>query len=78
MEPHQHDPLEQLLKAGPLQVPEGFSGRIMQRIQYLPLPERDSKPLEWLQWLALAGGALLGLEQLTAFMFGVWLASSAG
>lgn len=73
-----NDPLEQLLQTGPLQAPDDFTARVMERIRYLPLPEREAKPLEWLQWLALVGGALLGLEQLAAFMFGVWVASAAG
>lgn len=73
-----NDPLEQLLQTGPLQPPNDFTARVMQQIQYLPLPEREAKPLEWLQWLALVGGALLGLEQLAAFVFGVWVASAAG
>lgn len=73
-----NDPLEQLLQTDLLQAPEDFTARVMERIQYLPLPERDARPLEWLQWLALVGGALLGLEQLTAFVFGIWVASAAG
>lgn len=73
-----NDPLEQLLHHDPLEPPDDFTARVMERIHYLPLPEREAKPLEWLQWLALAGGALLGLEPLAAFMFGVWVVSSAG
>lgn len=73
-----NDPLEQLLQTDMLQPPEGFSARVMERIQYLPLPETEAKPLEYLQWLALAGGVLLGLEQLAAFMFGIWMTSAAG
>lgn len=72
------DPLEQLLQTNLLQPADDFTAKVMVQIQYLPMPEREAKPLEWLQWLALAGGALLGLEQLGAFMFGVWVASAAG
>ena len=72
------DPLQQLLQTDLLQTPGDFTTRVMAQIQYLPMPERETKSLEWLQWLALAGGALLGLEQLAAFMFGVWVASTAG
>ncbi len=72
------DPLQQLLQTDLLQTPGDFTTRVMAQIQYLPMPERETKSLEWLQWLALAGGALLGLEQLAAFMFGIWVASTAG
>lgn len=72
------DPLDQWLQTDLLQVPDGFSERVMQHIHKLPLPEQRNKPLDWLQWLALLGGALLGLEQLAAFMFGAWVMGAAG
>jgi hypothetical protein len=71
------DPLEQWLQTDPLDVPEDFTQRVMQRIAWLPLPEREARLLDWLQWLALALGAALGLEQLLTFMLGVWLWNSA-
>jgi hypothetical protein len=75
----QHDdPLERLLQAEPLDVPQGFSERVMQRITYLPLPAQGSQPLEWLQWLALSGGALAGIGQVLSFVFGIWMVSAAG
>lgn len=73
-----NDPLEQLLQIEPLYVPQGFSERVMQHITTLPLPAPGSQPLEWLQWLALAGGALAGIGQLLSFVFGVWAVSTAG
>jgi hypothetical protein len=75
----QHDdPLERLLQIEPLDVPQGFSERVMQRITYLPLPAQGSQPLEWLQWLALTGGALAGIGHTLGFVFGIWMVSAAG
>jgi hypothetical protein len=75
----QHDdPLEQLLQTEPFDVPQGFAERVMQRITYLPLPAQGSQPLEWLQWLALVGGALAGIGHTLGFVFGIWMVSAAG
>jgi hypothetical protein len=76
MEAHKHDSLEQWLHMDLVQVPDGFTGRVMQQIHTLPLPA--AKSLEWLQWLALAGGVLVGIGQLVGFVFGVWALSTAG
>jgi hypothetical protein len=76
--PQHHDPLEQLLQIDPLKVPHDFSTRVMQRITYLPLPSLSRPSLEWLQWLALTGGALTGLGQVLGFAFGIWMVSAAG
>jgi hypothetical protein len=65
------------LEADLLQVPDDFTDRVMRRIETLPLPTKASQRRERLQWLALAGGAALGLSQLLAFMFGMWTASAA-
>lgn len=73
-----HDPLEQLLQTESLPVPPDFSERVMQHLSTLPLPAPRSQPLEWLQWLALAGGALAGIGHLLSFAFGVWVVSTAG
>lgn len=72
--------IETLLAADLLQVPEDFTDRVMQRIQVMPVPPvriKASGRRERLQWLALLGGAALGVGQLLAFMFGVWSASAA-
>jgi hypothetical protein len=74
---------ERLLKGGPLQVPPDFEAAVMARIARLPLPEFAAPPSwaerlqPWLQWLALAGGALIGAVQLAAFMLGIWTAVAA-
>ncbi len=70
--------LEGLLASGLLETPEDFAQRVMQRIDGLPLPVRPAQPREWLQWLALIGGVVLGATQLAGFMFGIWLAATAG
>jgi hypothetical protein len=76
MEAHKHDPLEQWLHTDLVQVPDDFTARVMQQIHTLPFP--PAKSLEWLQWLALAGGVLVGVVQLVGFVFGVWALSAAG
>ena len=70
--------LEKLLVSGPLKVPENFAQQVMQRIDELPLPIHPPQSLEWLQWLALVGGAILGVTQLAGFVFGIWVAATAG
>jgi len=72
------DDLEKLLESGPLKVPENFAQQVMQRIDELPLSIQPLQPLEWLQWLALAGSAILGMAQLAGFVFGIWVAVTAG
>lgn len=70
--------LEQLLHSTLLEPPAGFAEQLMRHVQQLPPPATEKTPLAWLQWAALAGGALLGLEKLAAFMFGIWAVSAAG
>lgn len=70
--------LERLLESGLLKVPENFAQRVMQRIDELPLPIYPPQPREWLQWLALIGGAILGATQLAGFVFGIWAAVTVG
>lgn len=69
--------IDSRLEADLLHVPDGFAEEVMQRIQTMPLPARPGRGRERLQWLALLGGAALGLCQLLAFMFGMWSASAA-
>ncbi|MDD5392067.1 MAG: hypothetical protein PHE17_03505 [Thiothrix sp.] len=78
MELHKHDALDQLLRTDLLQVPNNFTTEVMQQVNSLPFPAKTAKPLEWLQWLALIGGVLVGIEQLVAFMLGVWALNAAG
>lgn len=70
--------LEKLLESGLLKVPENFAQQVMQRIDELPLPIHPPQSLEWLRWLALVGGAILGVTQLAGFVFGIWVAVTAG
>lgn len=78
----EHD-FEQLLKDDALGVPADFATRVMARIEQLPLPQFAVAPSlaerlqPWLQWLALAGGALIGAVQLAAFVLGIWTAAIA-
>jgi RNA polymerase sigma-70 factor (ECF subfamily) len=70
--------LDELLGSGLLTVPEDFPGRIMRQVEELPVPGRRPLVRERLQWLALLGGAIVGIAQLVAFMFGIWAAVAVG
>ena len=80
-----NDDLDQLLQSDLLQPPAQFTQRVMQQLQALPrntsgrrLPPGLRSHLRWLVTATgLAGAGLLGLSQLAAFVFGLWLASSA-
>ncbi|MFM2059674.1 MAG: hypothetical protein RLY71_4059 [Pseudomonadota bacterium] len=79
--------LDRLLREADLPVPDAFAERLMGQLpaQRAPLPwpepaattplprwRRAARALLWL------GGGALGLSQLLAYVFAVWLASSAG
>ena len=70
--------LDAMLGTQLLDVPDDFTQRVMQRVQFMPLPQRQPGWLEKLQGLALIVGGILGATQLAAFMFGIWAASAAG
>jgi hypothetical protein len=72
--------LDALLGAPLLDVPDDFTQRVMQQVQYLPQPQLPRRRgwQEKLQALALIAGGILGATQLAVFMFGIWAASSAG
>jgi hypothetical protein len=76
--------LDQFLASDLLEVPEGFAQTVMSRVHELPLPliaelpPTADQPKEWLQWLALIGSAILGVAQLSGFIFGIWAASTVG
>lgn len=73
--------LDTRLEQALLTPPAHFSERVMQRIALMPLqpmtstapPTRASIWLQRLQNLALLTGGVLGMTQVFAFMFGVWL-----
>lgn len=71
---------EQLLKTEPLEPPEDFARRVMERVGELPLPDFAAPPnraREGIQWLALIGAGLVAAAQLAAFMLGIWTATAA-
>lgn len=70
--------LDELMQTAALQPPEDFVRRVMQQIDLLPQPTAEPRPRDWLQWLALIGGIILGAAQLASFMFGVWATTTAG
>jgi hypothetical protein len=76
--------LDQLLASDLLEVPQDFAQSVMTRVRELPLPliavlpPAADRSKEWLQWLALIGGAILGMAQLSGFIFGIWAASTVG
>ena len=69
--------LSTLLESGLLSVPDDFTERVMRDICAAPLPAPHQKWRERLQWLALVGGAMLGVVELAAFIFGLWTATAA-
>jgi hypothetical protein len=78
-----NDDLDRKLVSDLLEVPADFEQKVMARLQYCPLPEMAEARVKpnrkvWLEWLALAGGAALGAMQLGGFIFGIWVATSAG
>ncbi|MEN9501594.1 MAG: hypothetical protein RI964_879 [Pseudomonadota bacterium] len=77
--------LETLLHSDLLQPPADFTAQVMRNLHDLPLPfaaipptTAQPKRWEWLQWLALVGGALFSLEQLASYAFGIWFVTSIG
>jgi len=69
-----------LLGDGLLAPPDGFTHRVMAQIAELPLPEWRAQPKGpgiKIQWLAVAGAALVGAAQLGAFIFGIWATTAA-
>lgn len=73
--------IDELLRTDLLTPPDGFAGRVMERIATLPLPgpaAERRRAQDIFEWLALAGAVLAGLSQLLAFVFGVWSVSNAG
>lgn len=73
------DELDRLLDAAGLEPPDDFAGRVMRRLARERVePRVPRRAPGWAQWLALAGGALLGGAQLAGFVFGLWAAGTAG
>ena len=77
--------LDEMLGAPLLEVPDGFTARVMERVSAEPPPTLRSltkhpAPLPmWqlvLRWLALGVTFLLGAAQLAAFMLGMWLSAT--
>lgn len=74
-----NDDIDRLLEKGLLEPPPQFTTRIMQRLESTPqLPSWRARLREWLERLAVAGSALLGLAQLASFLFGLWIPVTAG
>lgn len=77
MQKDKQQQLDAMLSEDRLQAPDDFTQRVMQEIQTSQPVHKPSLLTQWLQWVALAGGFLLGAQQLLSFMFGVWLATAA-
>jgi hypothetical protein len=76
-----NDELDELLGSDLVQVPDGFSARVMSHINALPARASTTRATDVqnrFQWLALIGAGLVGVTQLAAFMFGIWFAGTAG
>jgi hypothetical protein len=82
---HDGDALDDLLARDWLHTPPGFTQRVMRHLPRQLVPAASARPsrARWqrLRWLlaatGLVGSGVLGLSQLTGFIFGLWLASSA-
>jgi len=77
-----------------LEVPTGFTSKVMQGIDELPDYETDrngtsgagnegtqhnpSQQPEWWQWAALIGGGIPAFLQVLAFIFSAWNVASLG
>jgi hypothetical protein len=77
-----NDDLDVLLKIDFLQPPADFTTRVMQRVAVLPATQhaRGRFPHRLRRVAAAAGvigGALLGLSQLAAFVFSMWVTAAA-
>jgi hypothetical protein len=78
-----NDDLDVLLRDDLLHPPADFTRTVMQRVTALPLPGDAPAYRRWrlLRRAAAAagliGGGLLGLSQLAAYVFGLWLATTA-
>lgn len=73
--------IDTLMREGFHEPPTDFTEQVMAAISAEPRPVFATRksPLagKW-QDIALASASLLGLAQLVAFMFGIWLSASAG
>jgi len=81
--------IQLLLESDLLHAPEDFSQRVLQEIEReafvsdsasdTPHKEVISNGLlEWWQWLAVAVGSLVGMTQVSRFIFGFWLSAAVG
>lgn len=77
MQKDKQQQLDAMLSEDWLQAPDDFAQRVMREIKTTERVHKPSFASQWLQWIALVGGFLLGAQQLITFMFGVWLATAA-
>ncbi len=82
--------IQSLLESDLLQAPADFSDRVLREIERQTQssgaddsrhePDEDSAThmIEWWQWLAVAGGSLVGMTQVTRYIFGFWLSAAVG
>ena len=83
--------VEQLLQDGLVQAPSEFRDQVMDRVAVYErqrngvaasivessVSPASSKMSIW-RWFVLLAGSVIGIVQLCAFVFGVWLTMSAG
>ena len=78
-----------LLESDLLLAPEDFSKRVLREIEVeaftadAPHSTTSDKNatigmLQWWQWLAVAAGSLIGMAQVSRFIFGFWLSAAVG
>jgi len=82
--------IQLLLESDLLEAPTDFTERVLREIEF-EAPDQTNNALTnnlqedtsaeliaWWQWLAVAGGSLVGMTQVTRFIFGFWLSAAAG
>lgn len=69
------DPFDEFLELTALEPPADFTSRIMKRVA---AEQPAGTTQAWLAWVAMAAGLILGLGQLAACLFAIWLPANLG
>jgi len=79
--------IQLLLESDLLQAPADFNDRVLREIEKEALVsdrlsdtqnKSSNGVVEWWQWLAVAVGSLIGMTQVSRFIFGFWLSAAVG
>jgi|HubBroStandDraft_6_1064221.scaffolds.fasta_scaffold397067_2 hypothetical protein len=69
--------LDEILESGALEPSPGFTLAVMERIAELPRPQPVRDGPAWWPWVAVMSGIVFGIDELTSFIFSVWIAVTA-